>query len=208
LSSRTGSDVFIKLETLQPTFSFKLRGALNAVVQLTEVDGLPRELVTASAGNHGRALAIAAATIQIPLTVYVPADAPEVKLTAMRRAGARVITCGDYDEAERRAKDHAAATSSSYISPYSHADVIAGAGTIGLEILEDAPGIEAIVVPLGGGGLMSGVALAAAGRRTLMASKSKRPVRSPGDLPRGTSWRSTSGRRLPMGSPATLPSTP
>lgn len=121
--------------------------------------------MTASAGNHGRALAIAARTIQIPLTVYVSADAPEVKLTAMRSAGARVITCGDYDEAERRATDHAAtAASSSYISPYSHVDVIAGAGTIGLEILEDAPGIEALVVPLGGGGLMSGVALAAAGQ--------------------------------------------
>jgi threonine dehydratase len=164
LSSQSGGDVAIKLESLQPTFSFKLRGALNAVLQLAQRNELPGELVTASAGNHGRALAVAASTLGIPLTVYVPEDAPQVKLIAIRRAGARLVTCRDYDEAERLAQDHAAAGSSSYVSPYSHVDVIAGAGTIGLEILEELPGVESIVVPVGGGGLASGVALATSGR--------------------------------------------
>ena len=124
----------------------------------------PGELVTASAGNHGRALSRAAAAVGIPLTVYVPEQAPAVKLFALRRAGAHIITSRDYDEAERLAKDHAARDGASYISPYSHPDIIAGAGTIGVEILEDDPAVDLIVTAVGGGGLASGVAIATAGR--------------------------------------------
>jgi threonine dehydratase len=153
-------DVSLKLETLQPTFSFKIRGALNAVLSLAENREGPTALVTASAGNHGRGLAEAAALVGLPLTVYVPAQAPKIKLDAIRRTGAQLIACDDYDEAERRAKAHGAAGRATYISPYSHADVIAGAGTIGLEILQDDPDIDLIVVPVGGGGLISGVAIA------------------------------------------------
>jgi threonine dehydratase len=164
LSERCGADVFLKLETLQPTFSYKIRGAFNAVRALVETHGsgaLP--LVTASAGNHGRALAYAARAATLPLTVYVPQHAPRTKLEAIQAAGATLKTCRDYDEAEIRAKEYAAGGAALFISPYSHPDVIAGAGTIGLEILEDQPGIRRVVVPIGGGGLISGIAIAVKG---------------------------------------------
>lgn len=117
-------------------------------------------LVTASAGNHGRALAWAAANEGLAVTVYVPAGAPRLKIAAIRATGAALVECTDYDAAERQAKEHARSGGAIYISPYSHADVIAGAGTIGLEIHEDWPAVDTIVVPVGGGGLISGIALA------------------------------------------------
>jgi threonine dehydratase len=154
--------VLLKLETLQPTFSFKIRGAFNAVLALIEQHGHnPPPLVTASAGNHGQALAHAAREAGIPLTVFVPAMAPRTKTEAIRRMGAQLIACRDYDESETRAKEHAAKGHGLFVSPYSHPDVIAGAGTIGLELLEDRPDLDAIVVPVGGGGLVSGIAIAA-----------------------------------------------
>jgi len=161
LSKHCGTDVFLKLETLQPTFSFKIRGALNAVLRLIESHGsdVP-PLVTASAGNHGRALAYAASTANLALTVYVPETAPHAKLDAIRASGATLKMCRSYDEAELRAKEHGAAGTALFVSPYTHEDVIAGAGTIGLEILDDEPRIESVVVPIGGGGLISGVAIA------------------------------------------------
>jgi threonine dehydratase len=119
-------------------------------------------LVTASAGNHGRALAFAAATRGVPLTVFVPENAPQTKLEAIRALGCELRTCRDYDEAEARAKEHGRSGVADFISPYSHPDVIAGAGTVGLEMLEDDPALDAIVVPIGGGGLISGIAIAAA----------------------------------------------
>jgi threonine dehydratase len=155
--------VFLKLETLQPTFSYKIRGAFNTVLALVEDGGEVRPLVTASAGNHGRALAYAARAAGLRLTVYAPATAPRAKLDAIREAGAELKTCGDYDEAEVRAKEHGAEGAALFVSAYSHPGVVAGAGTIGLEILEDLPDVEAIVVPVGGGGLISGVAIAARG---------------------------------------------
>ena len=162
LSDVASGDVRLKLETLQPTFSYKIRGAFNIVQRLIE-EGRSRDaLVTASAGNHGRALAQAAATGGLPLTVYAPVTAPRTKLDAIRALGAELRTTGDYDEAERLAKAQAAEGDSLFVSPYSHPDVIAGAGTIGLEILCDTAGTDIIVVPIGGGGLISGIAIAAA----------------------------------------------
>lgn len=162
LSGLSGGEVFLKLETLQPTFSYKIRGAFNAVLTLVEERGgdVPA-LVTASAGNHGRALAHAAREAGLALTVYVPEHAPRIKVDAIRRTGAEVRPCRDYDEAELKAKAHAATGSALFVSPYSHPGVIAGAGTVGLEILEERPGIDTIVVPIGGGGLISGIATAA-----------------------------------------------
>jgi threonine dehydratase len=156
--SEDGSSVFFKLETVQPTGSYKIRGALNAVRRLRSAapSDAPR-LVTASAGNHGRALAYAARLADLPLVVFVAADAPRAKVDAIRRAGADLRECRDYDEAEQQAKAHAAAGHGLYISPYSHPDVIAGAGTIGLEIVSQQPYLDAVVVPIGGGGLISGV---------------------------------------------------
>lgn len=155
--------MFLKIETLQPTFSYKIRGALNAVLSLVEAHGADTPvLVTASAGNHGRALAHAARAAGMALTVYVPESAPRTKIEAIRQTGAELRPCRDYDEAEARAKEHGATGRAIFISPYSHPDVIAGAGTVGLEILEADPGIDTIVVPIGGGGLISGIAIAAA----------------------------------------------
>ena len=163
LSHVTGGDVLLKLETLQPTFSFKIRGALNAVLALIEQQGHQPRLVTASAGNHGQGLAYAARMAGLELTVYVPETAPRAKKDAIRRMGAELIDCADYDQAEWRAKQHAATGAASFISPYSHPNVIAGAGTIGLEIIEQDPAVDAIVVPVGGGGLVSGIAVAVRG---------------------------------------------
>lgn len=99
------------------------------------------------------------------LTVYAPQSAPSIKLDAIRAEGAALIPCADYDEAERRAKEHGASGDALFISPYSHPDVIAGAGTIALEIIEDQPDVDAFVAPIGGGGLISGIAIAAKGAR-------------------------------------------
>ena len=163
LSEAAGCRVSLKLESLQVSSSFKSRGAFNAVLARHERSGgaVPA-LVTASAGNHGRALAAAAQAFGQSLVVFTPADAPASKVDAIRRHGATLrAEAPDYDEAERQAKAFAASTGASFVSPYSDPDVIAGAGTIALEILEDAADIDTIVVPIGGGGLVSGVAIAA-----------------------------------------------
>ena len=162
LSSASGGDVFLKIETIQPTFSYKLRGATNAVLKLVEA-GRREPIVTASAGNHGRALAFAARRAGIPLTVYVPQHAPRTKLDAIRALGAELRPSRDYDEAERRAKEHGARGLGTYVSPYARPDVIAGAGTVALEILEELHGVDTIVAAIGGGGLISGIAIAAEG---------------------------------------------
>jgi threonine dehydratase len=155
--------VSLKLESLQVSSSFKARGAFNAVLARRErSDGAAPALVTASAGNHGRALAAAAQAFGQSLVVFTPADAPASKVDAIRRHGATLrAEAPDYDEAERQAKAFAASTGASFVSPYSDPDVIAGAGTIALEMFDDAADIDTIVVPIGGGGLVSGVAIAA-----------------------------------------------
>jgi len=154
--------VLLKLETLQPTFSYKIRGAFNLVERLSAARSRACSLVTASAGNHGRALARAAVDAGIPLTVYVSEHAPRTKLDAIRALGVQLRPARDYDDAERLAKEHARRGEATFVSPYSHPDVIAGAGTIGLEILDERSDIDEIIVPMGGGGLISGIAIAAA----------------------------------------------
>src|SRR2546423_3207403 len=159
LSDASGADVWLKLESLQVANSFKSRGAFNAVIARVERGAARlRQLVTASAGNHGRALAAAAETFRLPLVVFTPADAPAAKLDAIRRHGADLrADARDYDEAERLAKAFARENGAEFISPYSDGDVIDGAATIALELFEDAPEIDTIVVPIGGGGLISGI---------------------------------------------------
>ncbi len=131
LSDLDGARVSLKLESLQMSNSFKSRGAFNAVMARLERSGAsPKQLVTASAGNHGRALAAAAQTFQLPLVVFTPADAPQTKLAAIRRHGAELRAEGrDYDDAERRAMRYAEETGAEFISPYNDTDVIAGAAT-------------------------------------------------------------------------------
>ena len=163
LSDLAAADVALKLESAQRSNSFKSRGAFNAVIaRLERGQAAPRQLVTASAGNHGRGLAAAAETFHLPLVVFTPADAPRTKLAAIERHGATLrAEAPDYDEAERRAKAFAADTGAEFISPYTDPDVIAGAATVALEIFEDAPGTDVLIVPIGGGGLISGMAIVA-----------------------------------------------
>jgi threonine dehydratase len=160
LSDAAGASVSLKLESLQTSSSFKSRGAFNAVLaRLERPEGAPRQLVTASAGNHGRALANAAETFGLPLVVFTPAEAPKTKLAAIRRHGAELRAEGrDYDDAERMAKTFARETGAEFISAYNDRDVVAGAATIALELFEDAPDLDMLIVPIGGGGLIGGVA--------------------------------------------------
>jgi threonine dehydratase len=164
LSDRAGGPVFLKLESLNLTHSFKIRGAFNALLCLLErfPQAAPRPLVvTASAGNHGRALACAAGRLGVRTVVFTPATAPRTKREAIRRHGADLRDHpATYDEAEAAARAHALETGGLYLSPYNHPDVIAGAGTVGLEIVEACPDLGTVYVPLGGGGLASGVGLA------------------------------------------------
>ena len=158
LSDAAGARVRLKLESSQRTSSFKSRGAFNALIARRE-RGPVEAIVTASAGNHGRGLAEAAAAFRVPLVVFTPSDAPRAKLDAIRRAGATLRTeARDYDEAEALAKRFGRETGAQFISPYNDADVIAGAATIALELFEDAPDTDTFVVPIGGGGLVSGIA--------------------------------------------------
>lgn len=162
LSTVADGNVFLKVESLNLTNSFKIRGALNAALRLSEgIDGETPTVVAASAGNHGRSLALAAEELGMACVIFTPASAPEAKQEAIRRHGAVLHSdCEDYDAAEQLAKEFADAEGGVYISPYNHPDVIAGAGTIGLEIVETMPSFDVLVVPLGGGGLASGVGLA------------------------------------------------
>jgi threonine dehydratase len=159
-----GGLVQLKLEVVQPTSSYKIRGAWNACARLRErADAEDLRLVTASAGNHGQALAYAARAFRFPLTVFVSSEAPRTKLDAIRYWEAELRECRDYDAAEREAKAFAASGGGLYISPYSHPDVIAGAGTVGLELYDQQPTpqhLGAVVVPMGGGGLISGIGIA------------------------------------------------
>jgi threonine dehydratase len=160
LSALAGADVFLKIESLNLTNSFKIRGALNAALHLKELSGAASTVVAASAGNHGRALALAAEELGLKCVIFTPSSAPEAKQSAIRRHGAVLHVCEDYDAAEKQAKAYAEAQAAVYISPYNHRDVIAGAGTIALEIIEAMPSVNVVVVPLGGGGLASGMGLA------------------------------------------------
>jgi threonine dehydratase len=165
LSEGTGRDTWLKLESLQRTRSFKRRGACNVLLALGERASVLPPLVTASAGNHALALSSVARELSARLTIFVPRDAPHAKLDRLRGEGITIVAdCADYDEAESRALAAAAVSGSAFISAYNHPDVIAGAGTIALEILEDLPDTAAIVVPTGGGGLLAGVAAGADGR--------------------------------------------
>ena len=159
LSSIAGADVFLKLEVVQPTSSFKIRGAFNAALRVKE-SGRDVRLVTASAGNHGRALAAAARELGLSLTVFIAENAPWSKVDAIKAAGAELRPCRDYDTAEAEAKRYASSGGGFFLSPYSDPDVIDGAGTIALELLEDVRDLDVVLVPLGGGGLLSGIGIA------------------------------------------------
>jgi threonine dehydratase len=161
LSSLTKAEVWLKLEIVQTTGSFKLRGAVNALAILAERRRGVTGVVTASAGNHGLAVAWAAKELGLSTRVYVPSHAPPIKRQAMTALGAEVVETPSYDAAEAEAVSDARRTGLTYVSPYNDDDVIAGAGTVALEMFSDCSGLDTIVVPLGGGGLLTGTGVVA-----------------------------------------------
>lgn len=158
LSELADAEVHMKLETAQITGSFKLRGAMNKVLSLSKEERA-RGIVTASSGNHGAACAYLMSHFGIPGTIYLPESVNPAKLAAIRAYGATTeLVPGDGIEAERRARKVAEETGKSYVSPYNDPLIIGGQGTIGLELRRQMEDLDAIVLPVGGGGLASGVA--------------------------------------------------
>ncbi|WP_436930099.1 threonine ammonia-lyase [Halosimplex halobium] len=159
-SAMTGADVHLKLETFQRTGSFKIRGATNKIATLSD-DEQDAGVVTASAGNHAQGVALAATRIGVDSKIVMPEHAPVSKVKATRNYGAEVVLHGaDYDEAAQRAHEIERDEGRVYVHAFDDPMVMAGQGTIGLEILEDLPEVETLVVPIGGGGLISGIATA------------------------------------------------
>lgn len=161
LDVMAGVSLLVKCENLQRSGSFKFRGALNAVLSLTP-EQRRQGVVTHSSGNHGSALAAVAQALGIPATVVVPRSASAFKRAAIKRYGAQVVPCGATLRArEKMLSKVQAASGANFIPPYDHARIIAGQGTAALELLEQAPEIDEIWVPVGGGGLAAGTVLAA-----------------------------------------------
>jgi threonine dehydratase len=160
LSELTGSRIFCKLDALQRTGSFKERGARNALLLLNP-DQRRQGVIAASAGNHALALACHGRELGIPVTVVMPRFAPLIKVATCRRFGANVVLHGEnFAEAKAKADELATAGGLTYIHGFNDPAVIAGQGTIGLELLDQVPALEAVIVPVGGGGLIAGVSLA------------------------------------------------
>ncbi|MGE0385724.1 MAG: threonine ammonia-lyase, biosynthetic [Gammaproteobacteria bacterium] len=159
LSRRIGSQVWLKREDLQPVFSYKCRGAYNMIATLGE-EARARGVITASAGNHAQGVALAAQRLGIRALIVMPKTTPEIKITAVRRRQAEIVLHGNtYDEAAEHAHERAARSGMTYVPPYDHPLVIAGQGTVAMEILRQHAGVlDAIYVPIGGGGLIAGVA--------------------------------------------------
>ena len=161
LDERAGRSLFLKCENFQKVGAFKFRGACNAVMSLSETDAA-RGVVTHSSGNHAQALALAARTRGIPATIVMPSDAPVVKRRAVEDYGATVVECDPTQEArESGARAIIEETGATFVSPYDDPMVISGQGTTFLELHEELPDLDAVLVPIGGGGMMSGIALAA-----------------------------------------------
>ena len=151
--------VHIKIESIQPIRAFKVRGALNRVMHIP-AEHRRAGVITASAGNHGMGLAYAASAFQLPATVYVPETANPLKVEAIRRLGARVVAAGrNYSGANLEALRAHAETGATFVHAYDDPLVVAGQGTIGLEILADLADVDTVLVPIGGGGLIGGIAL-------------------------------------------------
>ena len=196
VNAPAGHPLFLKCESLQPGGAFKIRGAYNMVAQLTDQQ---RRLgvVTYSSGNHGQALALAARELQAPAVVVMPTTAPPIKVDGARRYGAEVIFAGTTSvERRKRAEEEAEARGLTMVPPFDHEWIISGQGTLGLEILEQRPDVETVLVPIGGGGLAAGVAAA--------IKQTRSTVRIIGVEPTGAAAMKAS---LEAGHPVTLPKT-
>lgn len=194
ISREVGAPVLLKCEHLQRTGSFKIRGAANRIARLSDAERAAG-VVCASAGNHAQGVAVAAREMGVKATVFMPADAPLPKLHATKGYGAEVVLGGaSFDDALAAALAHVEATGATFVPPFDHRDIIAGQGTLGLEVLEQVPDAATLVVAIGGGGLIAGVAAAV---------KALRPdVRIVGVEPVGAASAVAS---LAAGHPVTLP---
>ena len=160
LSQKTGHNVYLKKENLQVTGAFKLRGAFNKIAKLG-TEEKQRGVVAASAGNHAQGVAFSSKYFAIPATIVMPENTPLTKVNGVKSYGAEVILQGqNYDEAYLYAKEYAKEHNRTFVHPFADFDVMAGQGTIALEILEQAENIDVVVVPIGGGGLIAGIASA------------------------------------------------
>jgi threonine dehydratase len=161
LSRATGADIWIKYESQHETGAFKERGALNKLLQLN-ADEKKRGVIAASAGNHAQALAQHARTLGIPCTIVMPRGTPNVKVEQTRARGAAIVIEGDtFDDAYAHAEKLRDERNLVFAHPFNDAKVIAGQGTAAIEMLEDAPDLDALVIPIGGGGLIAGMSIAA-----------------------------------------------
>ncbi|HEY2431773.1 MAG TPA: threonine/serine dehydratase [Vicinamibacterales bacterium] len=160
VSAIAGRPLFLKCENMQPGGAFKIRGAYNMVAQLAPADRV-RGVITYSSGNHGQAVAISAHAVGVPSVVVMPTTAPAVKIDGAKRFGAEVVFAGTTTlHRKAKAEEIAADRGLMMVPPFDHEWIIAGQGTLGLEILEQCPDVATIVVPIGGGGLIGGVAAA------------------------------------------------
>jgi threonine dehydratase len=160
-SKTVGAEVFMKLECFQPVGVFKIRGAANKICSLSPTE-LKKGLICASSGNHGLAVSYVSQLCGASATIIVPTNAVEEKVRAIRNYGAKVIEFGnDYDEAHAKALEVQGETGATFVHPFNDVRVVAGQGTVGLELLREIPDLDAIIVPIGGGGLISGISVAA-----------------------------------------------
>ncbi len=196
VSAAAGRPFFLKCENLQPAGAFKIRGAFNMVAQLTPSQRAAG-VITYSSGNHGQAMALAARTLGSPAVVVMPTNAPAIKVDGARALGAEIILAGTTSpERKARAEEEAARRGLTMVPPFDHEWIIAGQGTIGLEILEQLPDVAAVLAPIGGGGLVAGVAA---------AIKQSRPeIAMVGVEPTGAAAMKES---VDAGEPVTLPKT-
>lgn len=159
-STMSGAHVYLKLENLQTTGSFKVRGAYYMISRLSP-DKLKNGVLCASAGNHAQGVAYAASQLGVKSTVFMPVFAPPLKVIATRAYGAEVILTGDtFDDAFNAAMEYGAQSGATFVHPFNDKDIIAGQGTVGLEIFDQLEKIDAVLVPIGGGGLIGGIAIA------------------------------------------------
>jgi len=199
INAIAGRELFFKCENLQRVGAFKFRGALNALTKIP-ADWMMRGVVTHSSGNHAQAVALAAAMRGIQATIVMPTTAPQVKRNAVAGYGARIVDCEPTLEArETVTASVIEQTGATLIHAYDHPDVIAGQGTVALEIHEQVPGLDAVIAPVGGGGLLSGVTIATRGTAPDCRVFAGEPVGA------DDAWRSkTTGRHVRTHSPNTI----
>ncbi|WP_306008774.1 bifunctional threonine ammonia-lyase/L-serine ammonia-lyase TdcB [Bacillus sp. MMSF_3353] len=160
LTSKTGGEIYLKLENMQLTGSFKFRGAFNKISNLTDEEK-ERGVIACSAGNHAQGVALSSHLLKIKSKIVMPTSAPQAKVDATRGYGSEVILYGDtFDDAKAKCEEIIKETGETYLHPYDDVEVMAGQGTIGLDILDDMWDVDTVIVPIGGGGIISGIAVA------------------------------------------------